>query len=71
MGLFKTSIDSIISDIKSKIEKLHVVAELHAAEADLQLNIEKAAATARQFAEAEYARAKSIAAKFEALVKGD
>jgi hypothetical protein len=33
MGIFNTSIDSIISDITSKIEKLHVVAEVHAAEA--------------------------------------
>ncbi|HWX29572.1 MAG TPA: hypothetical protein VNZ53_19270 [Steroidobacteraceae bacterium] len=70
MGLFKTTIDSIISDIKSKIEKLHLVAELHADAAKVQAEVEAAAAAARTFAENEYARAKAIAAKFEALIKG-
>lgn len=69
MGLFSKTIDSIISDITSKIEQLHVVAELHAAEAYAQSEVELAAAKARTFAQNEYARAKAIAAKFEALVK--
>lgn len=69
MGIFSKSIDSIISDITSKIDQLHVVAELHADAAKVQLAVEAEAAKLRVFAENEYARAKALAAKFEALVK--
>ena len=69
VGRAEASVDSIIADITKRIESLHVVAEAHAAAAKLhQDEIEfrsKLVATAG----AEYARAKSIAAKFEALVK--
>lgn len=65
---FKHTVDSIIADISAKVEKLHIVAEAHAAaevahsaEASLR---SKLAAEAR----AEYTRAKSIAAKFAALI---
>jgi hypothetical protein len=70
MGLFsKLTIDGIIADITSKIDSLHAVAELHAAEAAVQASVEAEAAKARTFAENEYGRAKALAAKFEALVK--
>jgi hypothetical protein len=69
MGIFSKTIDSIISDITSKIEQLHIVAEAHAAFAALKAEEEKLAGEARAFAEKEYGRAKAIAAKFEALVK--
>lgn len=70
MGLFsKLSIDGLLKGITYLIEQLHVVAEVHAEEAKVHAEIEAAAATARKFAEDEYARAKAIAAKFEALVK--
>jgi hypothetical protein len=69
MGLFSTTIDDIISDITSKIEKLHIVAEAHAEAALFHTQAEAYAAKARTLAESEYARAKSLAAKFEALVK--
>ena len=68
MGLFKHTVDSIIADISAKVEKLHIVAEAHAA-AEVAHNEEvllrqKLAAAAR----AEYTRAKAIAAKLTALV---
>jgi len=69
MGIFSKSIDSIIADITSKIEQLHFVAEFHAGMAAVKAEEEKRAAEARTFAENEYARAKALAAKFEALVK--
>jgi cell division protein FtsB len=70
MGLFKSlTIDGLIADIKAKIEGLHVVAEAHAAFANLKAEEEKLAAEARKFAEDEYARAKAIAAKFSALIE--
>jgi cell division protein FtsB len=70
MGLFKgLTIDGIIADITAKIEKLHFVAEAHAAFANLKAEEEKLAAEARKFAEDEYARAKALTAKFESLVK--
>lgn len=69
MGLFSKTIDSIISDITSKIEQLHIVAEAHATEANVQAAIEAEAAKLRVFAQNEYGRAKALAAKFEALVK--
>jgi hypothetical protein len=69
MGLFKTTIDSIIGDINKKIEALHIVAEAHAEAAKAHAVIENAAVKARIYAEAEYSRAKALAAKFEALVK--
>ena len=71
MGLFSgLTIDSIIADITAKIEKLHLVAEVHAEAAKVQAEVEVAAGRARAFAESEYGRAKAIAAKFEALIKG-
>jgi hypothetical protein len=69
MGVFMKTIDGILSDITSKIEQLHAVAELHSDYANLKLQVESEARKARLFAESEYARAKAIAAKFEALVK--
>lgn len=69
MGLFSKTIDSIIADIEKKISHLHAVAEVHAAFAAAKAEEEKLAGEARVFAENEYARAKAIAAKFEALVK--
>jgi len=69
MTFFGKTIDSIIADITSKIDALHVVAEAHAAEALVQVQLEAAASKARVFAENEFARAKALAAKFEALVK--
>ena len=69
MGLFSKTIDSIIADITSKIEQLHVVAEAHTAAAAAAAEAEVVAQKARTFAENEYGRAKALAAKFEALVK--
>lgn len=70
MGFFSVkTIDSIVSGVTALIEDLHVVAEAHAADAALHAAAEKAAGEARAFAESEFARAKAIAAKFEALVK--
>lgn len=69
LSLFaKKTVDSIISDISTKVEQLHVVAaakaeaeQIHLAEITLR---NKLVAEAR----AEWTRAKSIAAKFEALI---
>lgn len=70
MGFFKSlTIDGLVADIKAKIEGLHLVAELHADAAKMQLAAENEAKKLREFAETEYARAKAIAAKFEDLIK--
>jgi len=69
-SLFTKSINSIIADITKKIEHLHIVAELHAAESVVQTAIAKEATAARLFADTEYSRAKSIAGKLTALISG-
>lgn len=62
------TVEDVLTDIAAKIEKLHLVADIHAAEADahaaeieLRANLESASRSA-------VAKAKSIAAKFEALI---
>lgn len=65
---FQSSVDSIIADISAKIEKLHIVAEAHAE----AIVVHGVVISERQklvaFAQAEYNRAQSIAAKFMALI---
>lgn len=65
---FKTSIDSILSDITAKIEHLHVVADAHAAEALIAADRASLYTKLHDFAVAEEARARKIAAKFTELV---
>jgi len=68
MGLFSHTVDSIIADISAKVEKLHVVAEAHAEAVKIH-NAEIAVRTRLvATANAEFARAKAIAAKLTALV---
>lgn len=67
-GLAETSVDSIIADIQTRIEKLHVVAEAHSEAARLHQDEIEFRTRLVATATAEYDRAKSIAAKFEALV---
>ncbi len=65
---FGQTIDGLISDITNKVEQLHAVAELHAAEESVKAKIAADAKAAQAFAEKEYDRAKAIAAKLTALV---
>lgn len=59
----KVSVDSIIADITSKVEQLRVVSEFHAAESAAHAEVIKIKQELIATADAEYARAKSIAAK--------
>lgn len=68
MSFFMKTIDSIIEDITKKIEQLHAVAAVHAEVSRLNSEAIAKSTELRDFAESEYARAKAIAAKFEALV---
>lgn len=68
MSLFKSTIDSVIADIKGKVDKLHVLAEAHALEAEAQAAVVAKAQAAAAFARQEEARAKAIAGKFLALI---
>lgn len=75
MSLFKTlfgftqkSVDSIIADIQTRIDQLHVVAEAHAIAANLHKDEIEFRIKLVATAEAEYARAKSIATKFKELI---
>jgi hypothetical protein len=68
MGLFKNTVDSIIADISAKIEKLSVVAEAHALAAQLHRDVIDERQKLVNFANQEEARARSIAAKFKALI---
>ena len=65
---FTKSVDNIIADITSKIEQLHLVADLKAREAEVHDAVvaerNKLAADARN----EYARAKVIAGRLASLV---
>lgn len=62
------TVDSLIADIVQKVEHLHAVAEVHAAEQAAQAAVIAEAQAAKAFAEKEYDRAKAIAAKLTALV---
>lgn len=67
-SFFVSSVDGLVADIETRVAKLHVVADLHKAEAELQQKViaEKQALVA--FAQKEEARARAIAAKFKALI---
>lgn len=65
---FRQSVDSIIADIQAKVKALNVAAEFHAAEADAHREVILAKNALIGFADAEYTRAKAIAAKLEALI---
>jgi hypothetical protein len=69
-GIAKADIDSIVADIRTKIEHLHAVAEAHAVAREVQVKIMGEAILAKQSAETEYARAKFIASKLETLISG-
>lgn len=65
---FQKSVDSIIADITSKIDQLHIVSDVHAEavklhNAEIEVRARLGAAAAR-----ESARAKAIAEKLKALV---
>lgn len=67
-NFLKKSVDSIIADIEVRIEQLHVVAEAHAEavkvhQAEIEFRTRLVAS-----AEAEYARAKTIANRFTDLI---
>lgn len=64
----KLTVDSIAEDIKSKVEKLHVVAEAKALEVKAHEEVVKLKIELSQLATAEIAKAKSIASKLEALI---
>ena len=70
MSIFKNTIESIVSDITSKVEKLHALAELKEKEAVVHDTIvverRRLAAEAREIV----ARAKAVAEKFAALIEG-
>lgn len=65
---FKKTVDSIIADIQVRIEHLHVVAAAH--EKAVQVHQDEIALRTNLANEAskEYARAKSIARKFQELI---
>jgi hypothetical protein len=67
-SLFKRSVDSIIADIQTRIDQLHIVAEAHAEAAKLHSAEIEFRTRLVATAEAEYARAKSIATKFGELI---
>lgn len=64
---FKT-VDSIVSDIDTKIKQLRIVAEAHRLEAEVHQKEIDARAALKAFAVKEEARAKAIAANFEHLI---
>jgi hypothetical protein len=64
----RKTVDSIIADITAKIEHLHVVAEAHAEAEKIHAAVIAERTKLAQDARAEFARAKTITAKFEALV---
>lgn len=66
--LFWKTIDSILSDITAKIEQLHSVADAHAAKALVAADEASLHTKLHDFAVAEEARARKIAAKFTELV---
>lgn len=65
---FKKSVDGIIADIVQKIEDLHVVSAIHAAEAEAHSIAVTELSKLHVAAVNEAARAKSIAEKFTALI---
>ena len=69
MSFFRETVDSIVSDIQNKIERLHVVAELKDEESKVHAAIvaerQKLAAEASAVA----ARARAVAAKFASLIE--
>lgn len=67
-GFFKRTVDSIIADIQVRIEHLHLVAEAHQKAAELHSDEIAIRSKLVNEAKAEYARAKSIAGKFQELI---
>lgn len=67
-SFFTKSVDSIVADISDRVEQLHVVADAKALEAKLHDEEVAARTFLRDLATKEVARAKAIAAKFEALI---
>lgn len=65
---FKKSVDSIVADITQKIEHLHVLAELHDAEAEVHNIAAAERAKLSAWFTSEAVRAKAIAHKLTALV---
>jgi len=68
VGRTEASVDSIIADITKRIESLHIVAEAHSEAAKVHNEAKALSTRLETEAIAEFNRAKSIAAKFEALV---
>lgn len=65
---FRQSVDSIIADIQAKVKALNVAAEFHAAEVVVHNEAAILKNKLAAAADAEYTRAKAIAAKLEALI---
>lgn len=69
MSLFtKQTVDTILADIVEKVESLHVVAEAHAAAAEVHDAVVAERQKLAAWARTEANRAKSIAEKLRALV---
>lgn len=62
------SVEALLSDISAKVAKLHLVADIHTAEAALHAEEIKVRTQLLADSQAVVARAKSVAAKFEALI---
>lgn len=67
-SLFAPTVDSIVADISAKAAKLHIIAEAKAIEAEVHAREIALRAKLQGDALAVVTRAKSVAAKFEALV---
>lgn len=71
MGFLRQTVDSIVADIQSKVERLHIVAEAKAAEAEVHNAIVAERQKLAAEAKAVEARARSVAQKFANLIEAD
>lgn len=69
MGLFKKTVDGIISDITARITQLRVVGDIHEAEIAVHNDVVALHARLSELAQVESARARRLADKFEELIK--
>lgn len=69
MGFFRETVDSIVSDIQNKIERLHVVAEAKRLEAEAHDAVVAERSKLASEARAVKVRAEAVAAKFASLIE--
>jgi hypothetical protein len=67
-SFFASSVDSLVADIEARVAKLQIVADAHKAEAEVHQKVIEERQALVAFVQKEEARARIIAAKFQALI---